>query len=77
MTPVEIHEYKMRWMREGAYAVTLHSDLRSQGIDWCKQWLNPIHWKHVKYTDVYQDTFYFEKERFAKGMLEKFPQYAK
>ena len=77
MTPIEIAEYKQKWMSEGGFAVTLHSDLRSEGIAWCKNWLNVIHRKHVQYTDVYEDTFFFEKERFAKGMLEKFPQYAK
>lgn len=75
MTPIEIMEYKQRWMSEGGYAVTLHSDLRSQGVDWCKLWLNPIHWKHAKHTNVYEDTFYFEKASHAKGLIEKFPEY--
>lgn len=75
MTPQEQFEYKQKWMP--GHMVRLHSDLRSQGIDWCKQWMNPIHWKHTKWTGVYEDTFHFEKLAQAKGLAEKFPQYAK
>jgi hypothetical protein len=57
MTPVEIAEYKQRWMP--GYAVRLHSDLRTAGKDWCKQ-LHKYEWAHKKWTDVYEDTFYFE-----------------
>lgn len=75
MTPQEIFEYKMRWMP--GYMVSVHSDLRSQAVDWCKLWMNPIHWKHTKWTDVYEDTFHFQKLSQAKGLVEKFPKYAK
>lgn len=75
MTPQETSDYKMRWMP--GVSVTIHSDLRSQAKDWCKQWLNPIHWKHVKYTNVYEDTFHFQRMAQAKGLVEAFPEYAK
>ena len=75
MTPIEIHEYKMKWLP--GVQVAVHSDLRSEAKDWCKLWMNPIHWKHTKWTDVYEDTFHFEKLRHAKGLVEKFPKYAK
>jgi len=75
MTPVEIFEYKLKWLP--GYQVAIHSDLRHQAIAWCKQWMNPIHWKHTKWTDVYEDTFHFQKLSQAKGLAEKFPEYAK
>lgn len=75
MTPVEIHEYKLSWLP--GVRVAVHSDLRSQAKDWCKQWMNPIHWKHTMWSDVYEDTFHFQYERQAKGLVEKFPEYAK
>lgn len=75
MTPQEVFEYKRSWLP--GIRVTLHSDLRSQGIGWCKLFMNPIHWKHEKWTGPYQDTFYFKKMSHAKGLAEKFPQYAR
>jgi len=73
MTPQEVFEYKMQWMP--GYAVKIHSDLRPQAKEWCRFWLNPIHWKHVEYTDVYQDTFHFAKLGIAKHFAEQFPEY--
>ena len=58
MTPQEIFEYKQRWMP--GYSVRLHSDLRSQAKDYCKIQLMAHQWKYHEYTDVYEDTFYFE-----------------
>lgn len=75
MTPQEVFEYKMKWMP--GYMVSIHSDLRSQAVDWCKLALNPIHWKHTKFTNVYEDTFHFKGIHHAKGLVEKFPKYAK
>lgn len=75
MTPQEISDYKLKW-RPGI-RVAIHSDLRSQAKDWCKLWLMPHHWTHVKWTGPYEDEFRFEKVRYAKGLVEKFPEYAK
>ena len=57
MTPQETFEYKQRWMP--GYAVRIHSDLRDRAKTWCKQ-LEKHEWNHVKWTDIYEDTFYFE-----------------
>ena len=75
MTPQQQFEYKMKW--QPGIRVAIHSDLRGRGKDWCKHWLQPWHWKHVQWTDVYEDTFHFEKMRFAKGFVENFPEWAK
>lgn len=70
MTPQEIFEYKQRWMPM-AYNVPLHSDLRSKGVNWCKQ-LEKHEWNHVKYTDVYEDSFYFESAHIGQQFEEEF-----
>lgn len=57
MTPQEIFEYKQRWMT--GYAVRIHSDLRDRAKTWCKQ-LGKHQWNHKTFTNVYEDTFYFE-----------------
>ena len=60
MTPIEIAEYKRKWMSISGYPVSIHSDLRSQGKDWCKVQLMKEQWVHKQFTNVYEDTFYFE-----------------
>jgi hypothetical protein len=58
MTPVEIFEYKMRWMP--GFQVPFHSDWRSQAVLYCKKNFPKERWAHTTYTDVYEDTMCFE-----------------
>lgn len=74
MIPVEIFEYKQRW--KPGYSVRLHSDLRSQGKDFCKIQMFKQQWDIAEYTDVYEDTFYFEYKQDAESFLAKYRQYA-
>jgi len=76
MTPVEIFEYKQRWQRAGGYAVRLHSDLRSQGKDYCKVQLMRQQWDFSQYTNIYEDTFHFEYKQDADAFRNKFKKYA-
>ena len=76
MTPLEIFEYKKRWQRAGGYAVRLHTDLRSQGKDFCKTQLKKPQWDFTYYTNVYEDTFYFEFKQDAVAFRNKFKKYA-
>lgn len=76
MTPIEIFEYKQRWQRAGGYAVRLHSDLRSQGKDYCKIQLMKQQWDFSQYTDNYEDTFHFEYKQDADMFRNKFKKYA-
>jgi hypothetical protein len=76
MTPLEIFEYKKRWQRAGGYAVRLHTDLRSQGKDFCKFQLKKPQWDFTYYTNVYEDTFYFEFKQDADTFRNKFKKYA-
>ena len=76
MIPIEIFEYKQRWQRAGGYAVRLHSDLRSQGKDYCKTQLMKQQWDFSQYTDNYEDTFHFEYKQDADMFRNKFKKYA-
>jgi hypothetical protein len=66
MTPQQIADYKMRWMKESAVEVPIHSDLESVCKNWCKENLNQWQWKLTEWTNIYEHTFYFENELFAK-----------
>ncbi len=76
MIPIEIFEYKQRWLRAGGYAVRLHSDLRTQGKDFCKIQLMKQQWDFNMYTDNYEDTFHFEYKQDADAFRNKFKKYA-
>ena len=69
MTPQEIFDYKLKWMP--GYTVPIHSDLRSEGVKWCKK-LDHHEWNHTKYTDVYEDSFYFESKNIGQQFEEEF-----
>ena len=62
MTPLEISEYKQRWMRGTPYPVRLHSDLTDRGKTWCRRNLEQHQWKMNTWTNVYEHTFYFEHQ---------------
>ena len=76
MIPIEIFEYKQRWQRAGGYVVRLHSDLRSQGKEYCKIQLMKQQWDFSQYTDNYEDTFHFEYKQDADAFRNKFKKYA-
>jgi hypothetical protein len=73
MTPVEIFEYKQRW--KPGYTVRLHSDLRSHGKDFCKIQMHPQQWDVKTFTNVYEDTFYFEYKQDAESFAAQWPEY--
>jgi hypothetical protein len=75
MIPVEIFEYKQRWMRAGNHPVKIHSDLRQKALDWCKIQLFKQQWDHHKFTDVYEDTFYFEHHQDADSFQYHFKEW--
>jgi len=70
MTPLEIHEYKVRWMP--GHPVVIHSDFRESAIQWCEKNLQKHEWKYSKYTDVYEDTVYFENQSDAESFAKVF-----
>mgnify|MGYP007072096878 CR=1 FL=1 len=75
MTPQEISEYKMRWMRENSHSVRLHSDFDTQGKTWCRKNLERHQWKMNTWTNVYEHTFYFEHAEHAKLFEQQWPDY--
>ena len=73
MTPQEIADHKQRWMSSGNfYVVAIHSDNRWEATQWCKVQLHKQQWVHRKFTDVYEDTFFFEYKQDAVGFSSKF-----
>jgi hypothetical protein len=71
MTPQERFDYKKKWMQASSNFVKIHSDHEFDAKQWCKKNLEQHNWDFLKYTDVYEDTFYFEteemKRQFEKG----------
>lgn len=67
MTPVEIFEYKSKWMRAGNNnPVPFHSDYRTYVNDWCKENLHKTQYLHSRFTNIYEDTMYFEFKKDAE-----------
>jgi hypothetical protein len=73
LTPVEIHEYKLRW--KPGYTVRLHSDLVDKGKTWCRRLLHRHQWSMSEYTDVYEHTFHFESQENAQEFAKQWPEY--
>jgi hypothetical protein len=74
MTPIEIFEYKQKWKPSG-YNVRLHSDLKSEGVDYCKVQMMAHQWFITEYTDVYEHTFSFENKLDANSFAAQWPKY--
>lgn len=72
LTPQQISDYKRKWMMTDPYCVPIHSDLRDRGLTWCKSKLDKETWKHSKFTNVYEDTFYFEDHHAGQVFEEEF-----
>lgn len=70
MTPLEIHEYKVRWMP--GHSVEFHSDLRLAANAWCETNLQKQEWKYSKYTNLYEDTIHFENKKDAESFAKVF-----
>ena len=58
MTPIEIHEYKLKWAP--GISVPIHSDYVDKGKTWCRRYLSRHQWSMTSWTDVYEHTFHFE-----------------
>jgi hypothetical protein len=70
MTPQEIFEYKLKWHKTSSSIVKVHSDLEYEAKRWCRLNLKQHQWDFSKYTNVYEDTFYFETSEF-QDLFEK------
>lgn len=73
LTAYEIFHYKLTWMRKTpCYYSCVHCDYRRDAIEWCKNNLEKQQWKEVYFTDIYQDTFYFETDEFKRRFIDEF-----
>ena len=73
MTPVEIFEYKQKW--KPGNSVRLHSDLRSNGKEFCKTQMHKHQWDISEFTNVYEDTYYFEYKQDANSFAAQWPKF--
>jgi hypothetical protein len=62
LTPQQIADHKQQWMSQQSCAVQLHSDHRSLGKSWCKEFLMKQQYVLREYTNVYEDTWFFENQ---------------
>lgn len=76
LTPQQITDYKKKWMSNCPFIVELHSDYRSLANDWCKGSLLKQQYVVKKYTDVYEDTWFFENEQDAKNFTRCIKQFS-
>lgn len=60
MIPQAIVDYKNRWKMAAYFIVHVHTDLRSEVKEWCKE--HCFQWRYdiKRYTDNYTDTVSFE-----------------
>ena len=72
MTPIEIFNYKLKWRNNTAFYATLDIDLEYSAKRWCRDNLEQHQWDFSKYTDFYEDMFYFETEHFLKRFETEF-----
>lgn len=72
MTPLEIFDYKNKWMSGEPYRVRIHSDLDWEAKRWCRKYLKQHEWKFVKYTNNYEDTFWFEDQKHSQLFEQEF-----
>lgn len=62
MTPLEIFEYKIKWMPNCKHVVVTDEFIDLSAKSWCRKNLQPHKWGFIKYTDFFEDTFCFEDE---------------
>ena len=72
MTPLEIFEYKHKWLKTCNSIFSIDEYLEYPAKSWCRFNLKPHQWHFSKYTDVYEDTFYFETEELLKRFKMEF-----
>lgn len=69
LTPQQIADHKQQWMSEQACEIQLHSDYRSLGKSWCREFLMKHQYVLRKYTNVYEDTWFFENQSDADKLI--------
>lgn len=75
MTPIEITEYKQQWMRTRNHTVRIHSDMRRRAKEYCKVQMYSWQWLHKEFTNVYEDTFFFEHYQDANAFRKYFKEW--
>lgn len=72
MLPLEIVDYKTKWLKDCLNISLFHSDLEFEAKQWCRKNLLQHQWDFTKFTGVYEHSIHFEKEEFKTKFEEEF-----
>lgn len=74
MTPIEIHEYKLGWLKRCTNSVAFDEYAEYDCKGWCRRNLKQHEWHFTSYVDWYRHSISFEHET-HKQLFEQFLEY--
>lgn len=72
MLPLEIVDYKTKWLKNCHNISTFDIDLEFDAKRWCRENLKQHQWDFTKFTDTYQHSIYFETTEFKTEFEREF-----
>lgn len=72
MTPLEIFDYKNKWMSNAGFSVRIHSDFDLEAKIWCRENLQQHQWLMRSWSDIYEHIFWFEQLDDSIKFMDKF-----
>jgi hypothetical protein len=72
MTPLEIYEYKFKWLKSCNNHVEINEDNDYLAKAWCKKNLKQHQWQFTRYTSNYEHTISFEIEEFKLQFINNY-----
>jgi hypothetical protein len=72
MLPLEIVDYKTKWLKDCNNISTFDSDLEFDAKRWCRENLKQHQWDFCKFTAVYEHSIYFEMNEFKTEFEKEF-----
>lgn len=71
MTPIEIHEYKLTWLKHSNNTVSFDEFIEYDCKRWCRERVSQHRWHFTSYVDWYQHAISFELQE-HKQQFEQF-----
>lgn len=72
MLPLEIVDYKTKWLKDCHNISTFDSDLEFDAKRWCRENLEQQQWDFTKFTGVYEHSIHFETDKFKTEFEKEF-----
>jgi hypothetical protein len=72
MKPLEIEEYKRKWLMSKCYRVRIPSSKEETATDWCKTNINSWEWATSEQSKIREHTFFFEKKEHSEAFEKEF-----